>query len=39
VRRLTDSSGIFSTRGTAVGDLLWFLAIAFVCAIIAGVLG
>ncbi len=39
VRRPTDSSGIFSARGTVVGDLLWFLVIAFVCAIITGVLG
>jgi hypothetical protein len=39
VRRLVDDSGLFSARGTVVGDLLWLLVIGFVFAIVTGIVG
>jgi len=37
--RLTENFHILSGRGMVVGDLLWLLVIAFLFAIITGVVG
>jgi hypothetical protein len=37
--RLTENFRILSPRGMVVGDILWLLVIAFLFAIITGVVG
>jgi len=37
--RLTENFRILSPRGMVVGDLLWLLVIAFLFAIITGMVG
>ena len=39
VARLTENFRILSSRGMVVGDLLWLLVIAFLFAIITGMVG
>jgi hypothetical protein len=39
VRRLVADFGLFSSKGTAVADLLWLLVIGFVFAIVTGIVG
>ena len=39
VRRLSKDYGFSSINETAVGELLWLLVIAFVFAIVTGVVG
>ncbi len=39
VARLTEKFRILSSRGMVVGDLLWLLVIAFLFAIITGMVG
>ena len=39
LRRLTDDCFSFSSRGTALGSVLWLLVIAFVFAIVTGMVG